>query len=141
LREEGQGYALVTEFTGARMCKIYSYSTGQVDLAAYILKHNKQITKGDVILYRERSYQKNKVDITHVFSETERMTLLELEELTSNDILDFLPVEIFDLHIIKYLRLHECLPIKRVCSTWNEYLRDSIHRKFDVLKHFQKLET
>jgi len=57
---EGEGYGVVTKICGARHVLIYSYDMGKFNnnLNGFILKKNKIIQKGSLVLYKERKYQK-----------------------------------------------------------------------------------
>jgi len=101
--DEGQGYALITEYFGARTCKLYSYTTGEIGLSGYLLKHNKIAMRGDVVLYRERNYQKNKVDIIYVYSDSERLELISGKQLKTNDLVVKVPIEIICMYILPLL--------------------------------------
>jgi len=132
LRQEGQGYGIITKFVGARVCKLYSYTTGQSDFNGYILKHNIFATKGNVVLYRERIYQPNKVDIIHVYSDEERQKIVDEGELITKDFFQIIPVDVIKKNIVDLLQLPDGLSTRAVCKNWSTALNDFVYRKFDV---------
>jgi len=89
-REEGQGYGLIISHPSARNAKLYSYTSGKLN-NAFIMKNNKWVQKLSVVLYRDRPYQKNKVDIIYVYNEDERMNLITTEELPNSNFFNIIP--------------------------------------------------
>jgi len=125
---EEQGYAMVFQLVGARVCRLYSYTTGKLNFNGYLLKNNNYATKGSLVLYKERSYQKNKVDILHVYTENERQQIIESGAIITVDMTKVLPITLIEMKIIPYLLLSEALSMRSVSNNWMNTLNAIVYK-------------
>jgi len=130
---EEQGYAIVLQLVGARVCKLYSYSTGKLNFSGYLLKNNNYASNGSLVLYKERSYQKNnKVDILHVYTEAERLQIIESGVLSTVDVIKVLPIELIEINLFPHLLLSDALAIRSVCTNWMISLNAIVYKIWEI---------
>jgi translation initiation factor 1A len=105
IRDELHDYGLITKVLGGSRFTVFCYSHCSTKLCRMTgkLKYTKRyIRKGDIILYKIRTYQDKKADIVHMYTTDEYDQLLELGELVEHDPMKELPEEIFK-KILAYL--------------------------------------
>jgi len=105
VKSDQYGYGFVTKVLGGCRFKVFCYSSGKEKLCrmAGKLKYSQvNVVRGEVVLFKIRSYQDQKADIVYRYSEEDYNTLLEIGELVSRDPRKILPVDVWK-KILSYL--------------------------------------
>jgi initiation factor 1A len=105
VRSNEYDYGYVTKVLGGCRFLVFCYSTGRVKLCrmAGKLKYSRVcVYRGEVVLFKVRSYQDKKADIVYRYTDEEYNTLLEIGELTERDPKKILPQDVWK-KIVSYL--------------------------------------
>ena len=87
-RDHEQNYAIVNDMLGHNRVRLTCFGDQHRTLGVICgkmrKKHIYRISKGDVVLISSRSFQDDKVDVIHVYTEDEKKQLIGFQEINDS---------------------------------------------------------